>query len=93
MGAVCSRYTFNRLATTSGQSSAWRETPWVWNEGYGEQTRPDMHVVAIDYGIKRNILRLLAGLGARVTVVRDGHTREVTVTVAERPRLPSDLVE
>ncbi|MEP9388971.1 glutamine-hydrolyzing carbamoyl-phosphate synthase small subunit [Mesorhizobium sp. KR9-304] len=54
---------------TSGQSSVWRETPWVWNEGYGEQTDPSMHVVAIDYGVKRNILRLLAGLGAKVTVV------------------------
>ena len=30
---------------------------------------PSMHVVAIDYGVKRNILRLLAGLGAKVTVV------------------------
>jgi carbamoyl-phosphate synthase small subunit len=54
---------------TSGQSSTWRETPWVWNEGHGEQDEPSMHVVAIDYGVKRNILRLLAGLGARVTVV------------------------
>ena len=54
---------------TSGQSSVWRETPWVWNEGYGEQSEPAMHVVAIDYGIKRNILRLIAGLGAKVTVV------------------------
>jgi carbamoyl-phosphate synthase small subunit len=54
---------------TSGQSSNWRETPWAWNEGYGEQARPSMHVVAVDYGVKRNILRLLAGLGARVTVV------------------------
>jgi len=54
---------------TSGQSSTWRETPWAWDEGYGEQTEPAMHVVAVDYGIKRNILRLLAGLGARVTVV------------------------
>lgn len=54
---------------TSGQSSVWRETPWVWNEGFGEQAEPSMHVVAIDYGVKRNILRLLAGLGAKVTVV------------------------
>ncbi|MFA6154642.1 glutamine-hydrolyzing carbamoyl-phosphate synthase small subunit [Mesorhizobium sp.] len=54
---------------TSGQSSVWRETPWVWNEGFGEQDDPTMHVVAIDYGVKRNILRLLAGLGAKVTVV------------------------
>jgi S1-C subfamily serine protease len=36
---------------------------------------------------------LRPGQRARVTLVRDGHTREVTVTVAERPRLPSDLVE
>ncbi len=54
---------------TSGQSSVWTETPWVWNEGYGTQDAPSMHVVAIDYGVKRNILRLLAGLGAKVTVV------------------------
>ena len=54
---------------TSGQSSTWSETPWVWNEGFGEQAEPSMHVVAIDYGVKRNILRLIAGLGAKVTVV------------------------
>lgn len=54
---------------TSGQSSVWKETPWVWNEGYGSQEAPTMHVVAVDYGVKRNILRLLAGLGAKVTVV------------------------
>ncbi|MFD9898258.1 glutamine-hydrolyzing carbamoyl-phosphate synthase small subunit [Mesorhizobium sp. NPDC059025] len=54
---------------TSGQSSVWKEMPWAWNEGYGEQAEPTMHVVAIDYGVKRNILRLLAGLGAKVTVV------------------------
>ena len=54
---------------TSGQSSVWSETPWVWNEGYASQDAPTMHVVAVDYGVKRNILRLLAGLGAKVTVV------------------------
>jgi carbamoyl-phosphate synthase small subunit len=54
---------------TSGQSSSWSETSWVWNEGYGALAEPSMHVVAVDYGVKRNILRLLAGLGARVTVV------------------------
>ena len=54
---------------TSGQSSSWTETPWVWNKGYGERNEATMHVVAIDYGVKRNILRLLAGLGAKVTVV------------------------
>jgi carbamoyl-phosphate synthase small subunit len=54
---------------TSGQSSTWKETPWTWNEGYSEQNSPTMHVVAVDYGVKRNILRLLSGLGAKVTVV------------------------
>jgi carbamoyl-phosphate synthase small subunit len=54
---------------TSGQSSTWRETPWAWDDGYGAQDAPSMHVVAVDYGVKRNILRLLAGLGAEVTVV------------------------
>ncbi len=54
---------------TSGQSSAWTETPWVWNEGFGQQSEPTMHIVAVDFGVKRNILRLLAGLGAKVTVV------------------------
>lgn len=54
---------------TSGQSSEWKQIPWVWNEGYGEETKQDIHIVAIDYGVKRNILRLLAGLNARVTVV------------------------
>jgi len=54
---------------TSGQSSVWTETPWVWNEGYSTLDKPTMHVVAVDYGVKRNILRLLAGLGAKVTVV------------------------
>jgi len=54
---------------TSGQSSVWKETPWAWNETYGEQDQPSMHVVAVDYGVKRNILRLLAGLGAKVTIV------------------------
>jgi len=54
---------------TGNQSAQWHETPWQWGRGHGRQARPDLHVVAVDYGIKRNILRLLAGLGARVTVV------------------------
>jgi carbamoyl-phosphate synthase small subunit len=54
---------------TAGQNSVWSERPWVWNEGYAAEGETDMHIVAIDYGTKRNILRLLAGLGAKVTVV------------------------
>ncbi|MBV9261958.1 MAG: glutamine-hydrolyzing carbamoyl-phosphate synthase small subunit [Pseudolabrys sp.] len=54
---------------TSAQRFTWDETPWEWGKGYGKQTHPEFHVVAIDYGIKRNILRLLAGAGCQVTVV------------------------
>jgi carbamoyl-phosphate synthase small subunit len=54
---------------TSGQRFSWDETPWVWGQGFGRQTNPKFHVVALDYGIKRNILRLLAGAGCKVTVV------------------------
>jgi carbamoyl-phosphate synthase small subunit len=54
---------------TSGQRFSWDETPWRWGEGYGRQEHPAFHVVAIDYGIKRNILRLLASVGCKVTVV------------------------
>ncbi len=54
---------------TSGQRFTWDETPWDWEKGYGKQAKPEFHVVAIDYGIKRNILRLLAGVGCKVTVV------------------------
>ncbi|MFZ1894967.1 MAG: carbamoyl phosphate synthase small subunit, partial [Rhodoplanes sp.] len=43
--------------------------PWIWDKGYGRQDAPEFHVVAIDYGVKRNILRLLAGTGCKVTVV------------------------
>ena len=54
---------------TSAQRFTWDETPWLWGKGYGRQTSPEFHVVALDYGIKRNILRLLASVGCKVTVV------------------------
>ena len=54
---------------TTGQRFTWQETPWSWGEGYGELREPEFHVVAIDYGIKRNILRQLAGNRCKVTVV------------------------
>ena len=54
---------------TSGQRFTWDETPWVWDKGFGRQENPEFNVVAVDYGIKRNILRLLAGEGCKVTVV------------------------
>ena len=54
---------------TTGQRFTWQETPWSWDEGYGELREPEFHVVSIDYGIKRNILRQLAGNRCKVTVV------------------------
>lgn len=54
---------------TSTQRFDWDETPWVWDKGFGKLGTPEFHVVAIDYGVKRNILRLLAGEGCKVTVV------------------------
>jgi carbamoyl-phosphate synthase small subunit len=54
---------------TCRQMYAWDETRWAWPDGYGRQTVPQHHVVAVDYGAKRNILRCLAAAGCRVTVV------------------------
>jgi carbamoyl-phosphate synthase small subunit len=48
----------------------------VWGEGYGRQENPTLNVVAIDYGTKRNILRLLAEQGCRVTVLPATATAE-----------------
>jgi len=54
---------------TSGQSYSWDETRWVWGTGYGRNEDAPFHVVAVDYGLKRNILRCLASAGCKVTVV------------------------
>ena len=47
----------------------WTQTEWTLGKGYGEQTAPKFHVVAYDFGVKRNILRMLASRGCRITVV------------------------
>ncbi|WP_326540682.1 glutamine-hydrolyzing carbamoyl-phosphate synthase small subunit [Pseudorhodoferax sp.] len=47
----------------------WTETEWKLGAGYGVQITPKFHVVAFDYGVKKNILRMLAQRGARITVV------------------------
>ena len=54
---------------TCRQTYEWAETVWERERGYGSQRNPRHHVVAIDYGAKRNILRMLAAHGCRVTVV------------------------
>jgi len=51
------------------QVYGWDETRWTLAGGYGRQNAPKHHVVAIDYGAKRNILRCLASAGCKVTVV------------------------
>jgi carbamoyl-phosphate synthase small subunit len=61
---------------TSGQSYSWDETEWQWGKGYGRQSAPRFHVVAIDYGLKRNILRKLAAAGCRLTVLPATATAE-----------------
>ncbi len=47
----------------------WTQTEWELGRGYGEQTQPKFHVVAFDYGVKYNILRMLAQRGCKVTVL------------------------
>ena len=47
----------------------WSQTEWELGTGYGKQAAPTFHVVAYDFGVKRNILRMLASRGCRVTVV------------------------
>ena len=54
---------------TTRQTFVWDEQLWEWNEGYGKLETSKYEVVVIDYGVKRNILRSLASIGARATVV------------------------
>ena len=72
---------------TSGQRSTWDETAWAPLSGYGRREGEAAYrVVAIDYGVKRNILRLLAQAGCAVTVV------PATATVEEVMALEPDGV-
>jgi len=54
---------------TCAQSYRWNEMRWAWPDGYSERSAPGHHVVALDYGAKRNILRCLASAGCDVTVL------------------------
>jgi carbamoyl-phosphate synthase small subunit len=51
------------------QPYPWTQTEWVLGAGYGDQKQARFHVVAFDFGIKSNILRMLAQRGCKVTVV------------------------
>jgi carbamoyl-phosphate synthase small subunit len=55
------------VSTTA--SYEWTQTEWVLGDGYGQQSNPRFHVVAYDYGVKQNILRMLASRGCRITVL------------------------
>jgi carbamoyl-phosphate synthase small subunit len=61
---------------TCGQQFGWDESEWVLGQGYGKQTDPQFHVVAVDFGAKRNILRCLANSGCKVTVLPATATAE-----------------
>ncbi|MDZ7891838.1 MAG: glutamine-hydrolyzing carbamoyl-phosphate synthase small subunit [Rhodoferax sp.] len=54
---------------SSQVSYGWTEAEWTLGQGYGQQTAPKFHVVAYDFGVKKNILRMLAQRGCKVTVV------------------------
>ncbi|MDB5825453.1 MAG: carA [Herminiimonas sp.] len=51
------------------ESYVWTESEWKLGRGYGKQEHAEFHVVAFDYGIKYNILRMLAQRGCKVTVL------------------------
>ena len=54
---------------TVGKPYDWTQTEWELGEGYGDLAEARYHVVAFDYGVKKNILRMLAERGCKVTVV------------------------
>ncbi|MGE0714422.1 MAG: glutamine-hydrolyzing carbamoyl-phosphate synthase small subunit [Alphaproteobacteria bacterium] len=64
------------LDVTCRQTYRWDETRYAFGQGYGRLEAPRRHVVAIDYGAKRNILRCLASEGCSVTVVPATATAE-----------------
>jgi carbamoyl-phosphate synthase small subunit len=54
---------------SSTEPYPWTQTEWQLGFGYGEQIAPKFHVVAYDFGVKFNILRMLSARGCKVTVV------------------------
>ncbi len=54
---------------SADRSYGWTESEWTLGRGYGQQTAPKFHVVAYDFGVKKNILRMLSERGCNVTVV------------------------
>jgi carbamoyl-phosphate synthase small subunit len=54
---------------SASETTQWTESEWTLGKGYGQQGAPRFHVVAYDFGVKMNILRMLAERGCKVTVV------------------------
>jgi carbamoyl-phosphate synthase small subunit len=69
---------------TAPAAYEWNETEWKLGHGYGQLSEPRFHVVAFDYGVKRNILRMLAERGCRLTVL------PATATAADAMALRPD---
>jgi carbamoyl-phosphate synthase small subunit len=74
--AIAAAHDFGGLAgcdlaqvVSTQESYTWTQSTWSLEHGYGDNSSPRYHVVAYDYGIKKNILCMLAERGARVTVV------------------------
>jgi carbamoyl-phosphate synthase small subunit len=68
---------------TGGRGLTYDEGVWVWNGGHRKPDSVDYHVVALDFGMKQNILRCLATAGCRVTVLPATATAEEVL--AHRP--------
>lgn len=60
------------IEASSAEQSNWNESPWCWGSSiypqHSEQLKDALHIVVIDYGVKRNILRLLKNLGCKITI-------------------------
>ena len=70
-------------AVGATQRYDWDETSWTLERGYGRRLETRFHVVAVDYGVKRNILRLLNDCGCSVTVMPA--TASAEEILAQRP--------
>ncbi|MCC3861451.1 glutamine-hydrolyzing carbamoyl-phosphate synthase small subunit [Pseudemcibacter aquimaris] len=64
------------IEVSTKETYEWTSTRWSLEDGFGNLDNPKAHVVAVDYGIKRNILRCLSTTGAKVTVVPATATAE-----------------
>lgn len=57
------------IEVSGTEVESWTQTPWTFENGFGESESAEFHVVAVDFGAKRNILRLLTGKGCKITIV------------------------